>query len=198
MTTSERAGIHQYTFLRENDKKFILIDFDHRDDLIFAEYILNENKHISGQRISKSWAEEQHFYFDLEFSIEPSKIKRVPNKYGHKLLIEFPKQTKILKIAIGISQVDEAGALARGPHQHARSLHDALGARNDILNNCVIYGRQGCTLAFFIRESGPEGREYNREEILPLGVYWYSKRNVAKIYKTLALTKYHKWDARDY
>ena len=111
MTTSERAGIHQYTFLREKDKKFILIDFDHRDDLIFAEYILNENKHISGQRISKSWAEEQHFYFDLEFSIEPSKIKRVPNKYGHKLLIEFPKQTKILKIAIGISQVDEAGAL---------------------------------------------------------------------------------------
>ena len=111
MTTSERAGIHKYTFLREKDKKFILIDFDHRDDLIFAEYILNENKHISGQRISKSWAEEQHFYFDLEFSIEPSKIKRVPNKYGHKLLIEFPKQTKILKIAIGISQVDEAGAL---------------------------------------------------------------------------------------
>ena len=111
MTTSERAGIHQYTFLRENDKKFILIDFDHRDDLIFAEYILDEKKHITGQRISKSWAEEQHFYFDLEFSIEPSKIKRVSNKYGHKLLIEFPKQTKILKIAIGISQVDEAGAL---------------------------------------------------------------------------------------
>ncbi|MBL6667946.1 MAG: GH92 family glycosyl hydrolase [Crocinitomicaceae bacterium] len=111
MTTSERAGIHQYTFQREKDKKFILIDFDHRDDLIFAEYILDDKKHISGQRISKSWAEEQHFYFDLEFSIEPSKIKRVSNKYGHKLLIEFPKQTKTLKIAIGISQVDEAGAL---------------------------------------------------------------------------------------
>ncbi len=111
MTTSERAGIHQYTFQREQDKKFILIDFDHRDDLIFAEYILDDKKHISGQRISKSWAEEQHFYFDLEFSIEPSKIKRVKNKHGHKLLIEFPKQTKTLKIAIGISQVDEAGAL---------------------------------------------------------------------------------------
>ena len=111
MTTSERAGIHQYTFQREKDKKFILIDFDHRDDLIFAEYILDDKKHISGQRISKSWAEEQHFYFDLEFSIEPSKIKRVSNKHGHKLLIEFPKQTKTLKIAIGISQVDEAGAL---------------------------------------------------------------------------------------
>ena len=111
MTTSERAGIHQYTFQREKDKKFILIDFDHRDDLIFAEYILDDKKHISGQRISKSWAEEQHFYFDLEFSIEPSKIKRVKNKHGHKLLIEFPKQTKTLKIAIGISQVDEAGAL---------------------------------------------------------------------------------------
>ena len=111
MTTSERAGIHQYTFKREKDKKFILIDFDHRDDLIFAEYILDEKKHISGQRISKSWAEDQHFYFDLEFSIEPSKTKRISNKNGHKLLIEFPKQTKRLQIAIGISQVDEAGAL---------------------------------------------------------------------------------------
>ncbi len=36
MTASERAGIHQYTFTREKDKKFILIDFDHRDDLIFC------------------------------------------------------------------------------------------------------------------------------------------------------------------
>ena len=70
MTTSERAGIHQYTFTREKDKKFILIDFDHRDDLIFAEYILDGKKHISGQRTSKSWADEQHFYFDLEFSTE--------------------------------------------------------------------------------------------------------------------------------
>jgi predicted alpha-1,2-mannosidase len=111
ITASERAGIHQYTFTREKDKKFILIDFDHRDDLIFAEYILDAKKHISGQRISKSWAEEQHFYFDLEFSVEPSKIKRVSNKHGHKLLIEFPKQTKRLQIAIGISQVDEDGAL---------------------------------------------------------------------------------------
>ncbi len=82
-----------------------------RDDLIFAEYIIHEEKHISGQRISKSWADEQHFYFDLEFSVEPSKIKRVSNKHGHKLLIQFPKETKTLSIAIGISQVDEAGAL---------------------------------------------------------------------------------------
>ena len=111
MTVSERAGIHQYTFAREKDKKFILIDFDHRDDLIFSEYILDEKKHISGQRISKSWAEEQHFYFDLEFSVEPSKIIRVKNKHGQKLLIQFPKETKTLSIAIGISQVDEAGAL---------------------------------------------------------------------------------------
>jgi predicted alpha-1,2-mannosidase len=111
MTTSERAGIHQYTFTREKDKKFILIDFDHRDDLLFAEYILDGKKHISGQRTSKSWADEQHFYFDLEFSIEPSKIIRVKNKHGHKLLIQFPKETKTLSIAIGISQVDEAGAL---------------------------------------------------------------------------------------
>ena len=111
MTVSERAGIHHYTFAREKDKKFILIDFDHRDDLIFAEYILDKKKHISGQRISKSWAEEQHFYFDLEFSVEPSKIIRVKNKHGHKLLIQFPKETKTLSIAIGISQVNEAGAL---------------------------------------------------------------------------------------
>ena len=111
MTVSERAGIHQYTFTREKDNKFILFDFDHRDDLIFAEYILHDDRRISGQRISKSWAEEQHFYFDLEFSVKPLEVIRVKNKYGHKLLIQFPKETKSLSIAIGISQVDEAGAL---------------------------------------------------------------------------------------
>ena len=111
MTVSEHAGIHHYTFNREKDKKYILIDFNHRDDLIFAEYIIHEQKHISGRRISKSWAEEQHFYFDLEFSVKPSEVIRVKNKYGHKLLIQFPKETKSLSIAIGISQVDEAGAL---------------------------------------------------------------------------------------
>ena len=111
MTTSERAGIHQYTFSRTEDKKFILIDFDHRDQLLSAEYFVHDNKHISGRRISKSWAEEQHFYFDLAFSIEPQKIKKVSDKFGYKLLVEFPKETKKIKIAIGISQVNEAGAL---------------------------------------------------------------------------------------
>ncbi len=54
MTASERAGIHQYTFTREKDKKFILIDFDHRDDLIFAEYILDDKKtHLRTKNFKK-------------------------------------------------------------------------------------------------------------------------------------------------
>ena len=63
------------------------------------------------ERVSRFYQGQDLLYFDLEFSIEPSKIKKISNKYGHKLLIEFPKRTKRLQIAIGISHVDEAGAL---------------------------------------------------------------------------------------
>ncbi len=110
LTVSERAGIHEYTFLNKKGKKFILIDLDHRDKLL--DYYLNiiDKKTISGSRISQAWANNQHFYFYLETSIPYQKAKYFIKKGQHKLLLTFPETTEQILIKVGMSAVDENGA----------------------------------------------------------------------------------------
>jgi len=127
MTVSERSGIHQYTFDESNYKKYILIDFDHRDKLLDMDYQIHDKKRISGKRISESWANEQHFYFDLEFSEKPCKIKKINIEGSHKLLVIFPKKTKKLFIHIGMSLVNQEGAYKNRLHE--LSTFDAVRAK---------------------------------------------------------------------
>jgi predicted alpha-1,2-mannosidase len=112
LTVSERSGIHHYTFNDDKHKKYILIDLDHRDKLLDVGFKIHDKKHISGKRISNNWANEQHFYFDLEFSETPCKIKKIYKNDQHKLLLTFSKKTKELEIHVGISLVSENGAFS--------------------------------------------------------------------------------------
>ena len=51
LTVTERAGIHEYTFNKKSGKKFILLDLDHRDQLLDqASEVINKTT-ISGKRI---------------------------------------------------------------------------------------------------------------------------------------------------
>ena len=110
LTVSERAGMHEYTFLNKNGKKYILIDLDHRDELLnYSINILNKTT-ISGSRISSSWATNQHFYFYLNTNIPYEKAKLFTKKGLHKLLLTFNETTDKILIKVGISAVDEAGA----------------------------------------------------------------------------------------
>ena len=110
LTVSERAGIHEYTFLNPKGKKFILIDLDHRDKLLGHSIKIHDKRTISGHRISNAWAKEQHFYFHLETSI-PHQKARLINKNGqHKLLLTFPAETEKILLRVGISAVDTEGA----------------------------------------------------------------------------------------
>lgn len=109
-TVDVHSGLHKYTFNGPNQKKYILLDLDYRDELISAHFETISKNKIKGHRISKAWAEEQHFYFYLESSIDWKKAKQITKNSRHKLLLEFPNDTKEIILRVGISAVDTEGA----------------------------------------------------------------------------------------
>ena len=110
LSTSKRAGFHEYKFLNKNEKKYILIDLDHRDKVLSSEIDIIDKQTLQGKRISESWATNQHFYFYLSLSEPYLNAKKITKNGKNKLLLEFPKETSLVKLKIGISSVDEQGA----------------------------------------------------------------------------------------
>jgi predicted alpha-1,2-mannosidase len=110
LTSTPRAGMHQYTFLNANEKKYILLDLNYRDKLLDAKFEMHDNQNISGYRISQAWANEQHFYFHLTSSIPYISYEIQQSDGRAKLLLEFPMDTKELLIKVGMSHVDAEGA----------------------------------------------------------------------------------------
>jgi predicted alpha-1,2-mannosidase len=115
MTASERAGLHRYTFPNEKDRKFILIDLEHRDRLLKHDLQLISKNEIIGMRVSNAWATEQHFYFYIHTSVDFIHHEFVND--GKKLLLEFPANTKVLELKVGSSAVDEKGAQNNYMHE---------------------------------------------------------------------------------
>lgn len=110
LVTSERCGIHEYTFNSPDEEKHILIDLNHRDKLLDAAINLVDKQTITGHRISQAWANEQHFYFYMHTDV-PFVRSRMINKKGiAKLLLTFPKETKTIRLYVGMSPVDISGA----------------------------------------------------------------------------------------
>lgn len=110
LSCTERAGMHQYTFLNANERKYILLDLNYRDKLLQGSFQLIDKQNISGMRSSEAWASEQHFYFHLTTSI-PYIAHELRDQNGQmKLLLEFPINTKEVLIKVGMSHVDVAGA----------------------------------------------------------------------------------------
>ncbi|NDE04143.1 MAG: hypothetical protein EB003_05785, partial [Flavobacteriia bacterium] len=110
LSCTERAGIHQYTFLNANEKKYILLDLNYRDKLTKGTFNLIDKNNINGYRISEAWANQQHFYFHLTTSIPYSSYQLIDQDGTLKLLLEFPLDTKELLIKVGMSHVDAKGA----------------------------------------------------------------------------------------
>ena len=110
LTTTERCGIHKYTFQEEAGKKFILLDLDHRDKTLAANFKQIDKQTIQGSRISEAWATKQNFFFHVELSQPYQKARQIYSKGRTKLLLVFPKETKEILLKVGISAVDEDGA----------------------------------------------------------------------------------------
>tara|TARA_R110002012_G_scaffold291564_1_gene486082 strand:+ start:94841 stop:97771 length:2931 start_codon:yes stop_codon:yes gene_type:complete len=113
LTVSKRSGIHKYTF-PENDKQIVILDLEHRDEVLNSKATVYSNTEIGGFRHSKAWATNQMLFYNIQFS-RPFKNMTFLNDTGEgkqvKVAFEFDAaESQSLEIKIGISAVDEAGA----------------------------------------------------------------------------------------
>ena len=112
LTSTDRVGIHKYKFSKF-DTANVIIDLEHRDPLLDWSVKQISTNEIVGHRISRSWAENQHFYFYLQTSanIDSTESYSSDSKDSSKLALRFvdlPKGELIIKV--GISSVSSEGA----------------------------------------------------------------------------------------
>ena len=114
LTTTERTGIHEYTFNRSGTAN-IIIDLEHRDQLLDWKIDQINDTTIEGHRISKAWANEQHIYFVIESSkaFEKHQIHEKEDNKTSKIALSFtntPEEKVILKVGISAVSIDGARA----------------------------------------------------------------------------------------
>lgn len=67
LTTTTRAGMHEYSFLPEAAEGKILLDLQHRDEVLESSLEVVNEYEIRGMRRSKSWAQDQYVFFYMKF-----------------------------------------------------------------------------------------------------------------------------------
>lgn len=186
LVATERSGIQQFIFNNPTGKKYILIDIDHRDEVLDA-FIESPNKQVvSGFRKSKSWATNQQIYFYMELSVPYVKKQIITKDNQHKLVLEFPESTTLIQLRTGISAVDVRGAqqnvnqeiptfnLNKAYQQTQRKWNDELGKINfkspeaEVMINfyTALYHAYLCPTLFTDvdeRYLGNDGKIYNAE-----------------------------------
>lgn len=110
LVATERSGIQQFIFNNPTGKKYILIDLDHRDEVLDASIESPNKQIVSGYRKSKSWATNQQIFFYMELSVPYVKKQIITKDNQHKLVLEFPESTTLIQLRTGISAVDVRGA----------------------------------------------------------------------------------------
>lgn len=110
LTVKERSGIHEYTYNSTQDQ-YLILDLEHRDELLDHDMVMESAKVLSGYRHSKAWATNQQLFYYITFS-KPikdwdKKYDSVPTKRAFQF--DNPANDPIY-VRIGISAVDVAGA----------------------------------------------------------------------------------------
>ncbi|MHA3787426.1 GH92 family glycosyl hydrolase [Flavobacterium hauense] len=123
LTSTARVGLHQYTFTKSGQANIIL-DLNHRDQLIMGEVRVIDSKTIEVLRRSSAWARDQYVYARIEFS-SPMNITKVNNNAfapakvtdtffaGSLLAISFSKNVKAgekLLVKVALSPTGYEGA----------------------------------------------------------------------------------------
>jgi predicted alpha-1,2-mannosidase len=113
LSVSKRSGIHKYNFPKDS-KQIVIIDLEHRDEVLDSKINVYSNTEIGGHRHSKAWATNQYLFFNLHFS-RPFTNMTFLNDKGEgknvKAAFEFDNtESDVLEIKIGISPVDKEGA----------------------------------------------------------------------------------------
>jgi putative alpha-1,2-mannosidase len=120
LTAATRAGMHRYNY-PSTQQANIIIDLQHRDQVLSSWIEIINDHEIRGYRESRSWANDQHVYFYAKFS-KPFKtygiavndklqdgLKKAEGK-NIKLYIQFNNPGEVIS-KVGISAVSAEGAL---------------------------------------------------------------------------------------
>lgn len=120
LTATKRVGYHQYTFNKTGQANIIL-DLNHRDELLEGEVNVIDNKTIQVFRRSNAWAENQYCYARIEFSkplnitkyIADEKDGTLKNFKGKTLKIALSSNVKkgetiSVKVALSLTGYDGA------------------------------------------------------------------------------------------
>ena len=119
LTSSIRAGVHRYTYPKDEEANVIL-DLKHRDKLLDYKINIIDSQTITGYRHSSEWAREQRIYFTLKFSIPFLNLPTIEgqeniyesfNNEKNVVALSFGKISKPLEIKASISAVDTDGAI---------------------------------------------------------------------------------------
>lgn len=171
LTTTERTGIHSYSF-PNNDNKQILIDLKHRDQLLNFEFSIPNDSTILGHRKSKAWASNQDFYFAIRFSspfkgLKSNTGENIPLHFPYSdslnhpiLVLEFAKNTpQNIITRVGISQVDSHGALK---NLEAEAKHNSF--ERYLKNNEFLWQKQLEKIEF-------QGKNANKDTLFYTALY---------------------------
>ncbi|WP_431241792.1 GH92 family glycosyl hydrolase [Flavobacterium sp. P21] len=120
MTASTRAGFHEYKF--PSEKAGIIIDLHHNlnnQKVLESSIEIVSDTEIRGMRLTEGWSKRDYVYFHAKFN-KPFKIelykdsKIVSGKQlnaDHIKAVLYFENPKEVKAKVGISPVDEKGAL---------------------------------------------------------------------------------------
>ena len=120
LTASARAGFHQYTFPASTQANIIL-DLEHRDEVLESEIQINGSNEVVGFRRSKAWATDQHVYFVAQFSKDfknasiaqneiPTDLLKLNDKELKASFVFDTEEGEIILVKVGISGVSIASA----------------------------------------------------------------------------------------
>ncbi|RYF68927.1 MAG: glycoside hydrolase family 92 protein, partial [Cytophagaceae bacterium] len=166
LTTTERVGLHQYTFPKSNDAHILLDLGEGVGDRSTDTYLeqLNDST-LVGYRFSKGWATDQRLYFAVVFAKPIRKLDLFSDQIAVagssakgvrvKGVLSFGTQAgeKVL-LKVGISPVSSANALANIraelPHWNmAKVIRDADAAWNKELGKIVVKTKDRDRLKLF-------------------------------------------------
>ncbi|MFT3979515.1 MAG: GH92 family glycosyl hydrolase [Ferruginibacter sp.] len=116
LTTTVRAGMHQYTFPAGAEQGKVLVDLRHRDEVLESSIEVVTPYQVRGMRRSKSWAPNQVIYFYMKFD-QPiqsygiavnDQLQEGSSAAGKNIKSYFSFDTrnnKTLQVKVGISGV---------------------------------------------------------------------------------------------
>lgn len=109
LTATRRTGIHRYKF-PSSENQFIILDLQHRDELLDFRMEKISDRIIEGHRHSRAWANDQRLFYRIEFSLPvKSETYNHQNPTVAAFEIENPNNDPLV-VKVGISAVDAEGA----------------------------------------------------------------------------------------